>query len=153
MNSAWQVKGEAKMRLRIGKKGKWVILLPAFVMTFLPAMAHQTKANVPSSAEQPSKAKQPVAGVDNSRVDAKNYVIGENDVLDIDVWKEKEISRTIPVRPDGKISLPLIGEIQASGMTRRWRRRCVVPRPCWSRSPCYPQARSAWQGRTRSCRC
>jgi len=117
MNSAWQVQGEAKMRLRIGKKGKWVILLPAFVMTFLPAMAQQTKANVPSSTEQPSKAKQPIAGVDNSRVDAKNYVIGENDVLDIDVWKEKEISRTIPVRPDGKISLPLIGEIQASGMT------------------------------------
>jgi polysaccharide export outer membrane protein len=53
----------------------------------------------------------------DSKVDSKTYVIGENDLLDIDVWKEKEISRAIPVRPDGKISLPLIGEIQASGMT------------------------------------
>jgi polysaccharide export outer membrane protein len=44
-------------------------------------------------------------------------VIGENDILEVDVWKDKEISRTVPVRPDGKISLPLVGEIQASGMT------------------------------------
>ncbi len=35
----------------------------------------------------------------------------------IDVWKEPEISRTIPVRPDGKISLPLVGELQASTLT------------------------------------
>ncbi|HEU5411281.1 MAG TPA: polysaccharide biosynthesis/export family protein [Candidatus Acidoferrales bacterium] len=50
-------------------------------------------------------------------VDNKTYIIGESDILDIDVWKEKEVSKQVPVRPDGKISLPLIGQIQASGLT------------------------------------
>jgi len=47
------------------------------------------------------------------------YVIGPNDVLSVNVWKEPEISRSIPVRSDGKISLPLVGELQASGLTPR----------------------------------
>jgi protein involved in polysaccharide export with SLBB domain len=45
------------------------------------------------------------------------YVIGLHDVLSINVWKEPEISRTVPVRSDGKISLPLVGKVQASGET------------------------------------
>jgi polysaccharide export outer membrane protein len=45
------------------------------------------------------------------------YLIGSSDVLAITVWKEPEVSRSIPVRPDGKISLPLVGEIQAAGRT------------------------------------
>jgi len=47
------------------------------------------------------------------------YVIGVDDVLAINVWKEPEVSKTVPVRSDGKISLPLAGEVQASGMTPR----------------------------------
>jgi polysaccharide biosynthesis/export protein len=46
-----------------------------------------------------------------------SYVIGADDVLAISVWKEPEISRAVPVRTDGKISLPLIGELQAGGQT------------------------------------
>jgi polysaccharide export outer membrane protein len=45
------------------------------------------------------------------------YKIGAQDVLRIDVWKEPEISRTAPVRPDGRISLPLINDVQAAGLT------------------------------------
>jgi len=45
------------------------------------------------------------------------YIIGVDDVLAINVWKEPEVSKTVPVRSDGKISLPLAGEIQASGET------------------------------------
>jgi polysaccharide export outer membrane protein len=45
------------------------------------------------------------------------YKIGPQDVLQIDVWKEPEITRTIPVRPDGKISLPLVNDVQAAGFT------------------------------------
>jgi len=48
-----------------------------------------------------------------------SYVIGADDVLAISVWKEPEVSRSVPVRSDGKISLPLIGELQASGATPR----------------------------------
>ncbi len=46
-----------------------------------------------------------------------SYIIGNDDVLSINVWKEPDVSRTIPVRSDGKISLPLAGEVQASGQT------------------------------------
>lgn len=47
------------------------------------------------------------------------YVIGVDDVLTVNVWKEPEVSRSVPVRSDGKISLPLAGEMQASGETPR----------------------------------
>jgi polysaccharide export outer membrane protein len=46
-----------------------------------------------------------------------SFVIGADDVLAVNVWKEPDISRAIPVRSDGKISLPLVGELQASGQT------------------------------------
>ena len=46
-----------------------------------------------------------------------DYQIGSEDVLDISVWKNTELSRTVPVRPDGKISLPLVNDIQAAGLT------------------------------------
>lgn len=49
--------------------------------------------------------------------DEVEYRIGPQDVLQIDVWKEPEITRTIPVRPDGKISLPLLNDVQAAGFT------------------------------------
>jgi polysaccharide biosynthesis/export protein len=47
----------------------------------------------------------------------EEYKIGPQDVLRIDVWKEPEITRTVPVRPDGKISLPLLNDVQAAGLT------------------------------------
>lgn len=45
------------------------------------------------------------------------YLIGPEDILDILVWKNPELSRTVPVRPDGKVSLPLVNDIQAAGLT------------------------------------
>src|SRR6476661_764602 len=45
------------------------------------------------------------------------YLIGPEDVLDITVWKNTDISRTVPVRPDGKISLPLLNDVQAAGLS------------------------------------
>ncbi len=46
-----------------------------------------------------------------------DYRIGPEDVLDIAVWNNAAISRTVPVRPDGKISLPLLNDVQAAGLT------------------------------------
>jgi polysaccharide export outer membrane protein len=69
----------------------------------------------PDSAQPTSPtATQPSARV--APVDAE-YKIGPQDVLRIDVWKEPEISRTAPVRPDGRISLPLINDVLAAGLT------------------------------------
>lgn len=48
---------------------------------------------------------------------SSTYVIGPTDVLNVNVWKEPNITRTVTVRPDGKISLPLIDDIQAAGLT------------------------------------
>ena len=45
------------------------------------------------------------------------YVIGPEDVLLISVWKESDLTATLPVRPDGKISLPLLSDVQAAGLT------------------------------------
>jgi polysaccharide biosynthesis/export protein len=46
-----------------------------------------------------------------------SFVIGDDDLLAINVWKEPDLSRSIPVRLDGRISLPLVGELQAAGRT------------------------------------
>jgi polysaccharide export outer membrane protein len=51
------------------------------------------------------------------RPDAGEYRIGREDVLEVVVWHEPELTRVIPVRPDGKISVPLAGELEAAGKT------------------------------------
>ena len=45
------------------------------------------------------------------------FIIGVDDLLAINVWKEPDITRSVPVRSDGMISLPLVGELKASGET------------------------------------
>src|SRR5579884_862788 len=50
-------------------------------------------------------------------VDTHNYIIGSEDILGIQVWREPELTRAVVVRPDGRISMPMIGEIQAGGLT------------------------------------
>jgi polysaccharide biosynthesis/export protein len=47
----------------------------------------------------------------------QEFRLAKEDVVEVSVWKEAELSRTVPVRPDGKISLPLVGDVQAEGMT------------------------------------
>jgi polysaccharide export outer membrane protein len=63
--------------------------------------------------ETASKKQTQSEGVSGS----ENYVIGPEDVLQIHVWREDVLSRTIPVRMDGKISLPLINDVEAAGLT------------------------------------
>jgi polysaccharide export outer membrane protein len=67
------------------------------------------------------------------------YVIGPEDVLDIAVWDNAEITRSVPVRPDGKISLPLLNDIPAAGLTPMQLRETLtkalveyIPRPAVS---------------------
>jgi polysaccharide biosynthesis/export protein len=52
-----------------------------------------------------------------STIDPKNFVIGAEDILQIQVWRDPDVSRQVMVRPDGKITLQLLGEIQAAGLT------------------------------------
>jgi polysaccharide export outer membrane protein len=69
------------------------------------------KANADKSAPAPSPAPEP-----NSAVPA-SYVIGPEDTLHVSVWKEPDLTATLPVRPDGMISMPLLNDVQASGLT------------------------------------
>ncbi len=57
------------------------------------------------------------ASVSATKPHDDSFVIGNDDVLAINVWKEPDLSRSIPVRSDGRISLPLVGEIKAAGQT------------------------------------
>ena len=52
-----------------------------------------------------------------SATEDPNYIIGPEDELIVNVWKEADLSRSVPVRPDGKISMPLLNDVQASGLT------------------------------------
>jgi polysaccharide export outer membrane protein len=53
----------------------------------------------------------------NAILAGPDYVIGPEDVLHVAVWKEADLTATLPVRPDGKISLPLLNDVQAAGLT------------------------------------
>lgn len=68
----------------------------------------------PQSEKEVLQKKQAQAEI---AADSDRYIIGAEDILYIHVWKEEQFSRTIPVRIDGKISLPLMDEIQAAGQT------------------------------------
>jgi polysaccharide export outer membrane protein len=59
---------------------------------------------------------------------AAEYQIGPEDVLDISVWKNPELSRTVPVRPDGKVSLPLLNDFRVAGLTPSDLREQLVSR-------------------------
>jgi polysaccharide export outer membrane protein len=65
---------------------------------------------------KPAKAAVPEVQVSGAGVPS-DYVIGADDTLRISVWKEPDMSVTLPVRPDGKISIPLLDDVQAAGMT------------------------------------
>lgn len=56
-----------------------------------------------------------IGGADTSDSQDEDYQIGKGDVLEINVWKEEELTRTLKVRVDGKISMPLVDDIQAAG--------------------------------------
>ena len=86
------------------------IVLLAFAV---PAGAQSNAAAKPAS-EAPVAAGTPAS---KSATEDPNYVIGPQDILDINVWKEAELTRSVPVRPDGKISLPLLNDVQAAGLT------------------------------------
>jgi len=82
------------------------------VLTLAPfgTMARQNPA--PSGATPPAGVNIP-AGI----VPPADYVIGPDDVLTVVFWREKDLSADVTVRPDGKITLPLVNDIQASGLT------------------------------------
>jgi polysaccharide export outer membrane protein len=105
---------------RIASSSSRAVLFAA-AMCFAMSIGLWAQAAPERSAPAPaSHTAQPAQTSDASaatRPHDASFVIGNDDVLAINVWKEPDISRSIPVRSDGKISLPLVGEVQAAGRT------------------------------------
>jgi len=93
------------------------IALGLLLMPFAFAWNAAAQSKESNSNQKPEAETKPPAAAAAPAVTDQEYRIGPQDVLQIDVWKEPEITRTIPVRPDGKISLPLLHDVQAAGLT------------------------------------
>jgi polysaccharide export outer membrane protein len=91
-------------------------------LAFLLAAAGWGRPNAVAT-QRPGVSSAPQSGRNNTSLESvvadDSYIIGAGDILAINVWKEPDISRAVPVRSDGKISLPLVGELQAGGQTPR----------------------------------
>jgi len=81
-----------------------------------PASDKDTSDKPAAPASDKDTSDKPAAAASASPA-GPEYVIGPEDVLHIAVWRENDLTATLPVRPDGKISLPLLDDVQASGLT------------------------------------
>lgn len=93
-------------------KRTWKAALVAVLVSCGMALAQNAASAQPgggSTSDAAANAPSSPAGPD--------YVIGPEDVLHVAVWKESDLTATLPVRPDGKISLPLLNDVQAAGLT------------------------------------
>lgn len=84
------------------------------ILTFSISNILGHHAQAKDAVAKPAEMAAPAAAGSTS---SESYVIGPSDVLNITVWKEPTLSGTILVRPDGMISLALLGDVQASGLT------------------------------------
>lgn len=88
------------------------LLVAGMVAPMHAQQSSQTRPTGPTPAAQGAANTMP-----KSVTSDPNYVIGPQDVIDINVWKEPDLTRSVPVRPDGKISMPLLNDVQAAGLT------------------------------------
>ena len=93
-------------------KSTWKAAVAALILISSIALAQDAPAQPAANAASDKTSNE----VSNSQA-GPEYVIGPQDVLHIAVWKETDLTATLPVRPDGKISLPLLNDVQASGLT------------------------------------
>ena len=99
------------------KKAMMTVLLVALTFSIaVPSLsyAQEGKSADPATSAPGEKERK---GQADAGVQGDEYVIGPEDVLLIYVWKEDSLTKTLPVRMDGKISLPLVDDIQAAGLT------------------------------------
>jgi polysaccharide export outer membrane protein len=98
------------------KCGTLKVFVPGLVLVLvglLPGFAQSTQSEKVVTANSSAQSDAAPSGKPNDA----NFIIGNDDVLAISVWKEPELTKAVPVRSDGKISLPLVGEMQAAGRT------------------------------------
>jgi len=112
----------------LGNRAILVLTLLALVGSWVGTASGQNSTNsasvansaLPDSAGAPKSGQPATPDTTPPRVagvQPETFIIGAEDILTINVWREPELSKALPVRPDGMITLPLIGEIKASGLT------------------------------------
>ena len=79
--------------------------------------ASSSPVPVPAAAQQQAAVAPAAGGSTGGPLDPNRYVIGAEDSLQISVWKDPTLSGTVPVRPDGMISMNLVGDLKAAGLT------------------------------------
>jgi polysaccharide export outer membrane protein len=94
----------------------FVVTMSIFASTALMAQSG-SEPSAPTAGSPAATQPAQNAAASAAKAHDNSFVIGNDDVLAINVWKEPDVSRSIPVRSDGKISLPLVGEVQATGRT------------------------------------
>src|SRR5256885_7081154 len=92
---------------------KWFVVSVALLTGLMLVSTAGAQQAAVKSAPPRATLNTPAVGVPV----ASDYVIGAEDLLQVSIWKNEAMSRTLPVRPDGKISLPLLHDIQAAGLT------------------------------------
>jgi polysaccharide biosynthesis/export protein len=103
--------------VKLPERSLGLVLVCILLAGWMLAQTPTPKASgVGTETTEIASVTQPVTLPDTKPHD-DSFVIGNGDVLAINVWKQPDISRSIPVRSDGRISLPLIGEVQAAGRT------------------------------------
>ena len=105
-----------KMYLRLGCA---LVCLVLSGSVLAQAAGENSSSSSQDAAKTAPTSSESAAATADSKAHDDTFIIGIDDVLAVNVWKETEISRSVPVRSDGKISLPLVGEVQASGHTPR----------------------------------
>ena len=89
----------------------------AALMTIAAVAAPAQDSDDQKPKKKPAVTVAAPAAATKAVVDDPDYIIGPEDALSINVWKEPELSHPVQVRPDGKVSLPLVNDIQAAGLT------------------------------------
>jgi polysaccharide export outer membrane protein len=88
---------------------------PAYAQQQRPRPQPQTQSSPPPPASPQSSTTSSTRALSDPL--NREYLIGPDDELEISVWENGALTRTVPVRPDGKISLPLLNDVQAAGLT------------------------------------
>ena len=106
------------------KQGRLISVISALLVI---AVGAGTVGAQPKTAAAPP-AKAPAAPAPGPAISAEQYKIGPEDLIAVSVWKNDAMSRTVPVRPDGMISLPLLDDVQAAGLTPMQLRDVITKR-------------------------
>jgi polysaccharide export outer membrane protein len=120
---------EQAMIIETAKTWRMRLIIPLTCAMLSPwpwAQAGSGTSNAGAGTPAAPKTSNDPGPVAQNKPHDDSFVIGADDVLAISVWKEPDVSRVVPVRSDGKISLPLAGEVQAGGTTPRQLEKAIA---------------------------